>query len=216
MKKEKILKERKIFVMTESNQTVNVNGSTSVPVVVNMFAGPGAGKSTTAAGMFTLFKIHNGIRCELVTEYAKELVWEERSHTFENQFYLFAKQQHRVWRVANKVDITITDSPILLSNIYGKHYNRYCANDSFYDYVLTEFKRYNNINLFIERKKEYAEYGRNESLEEALKVDEMIKAYLDDNNLPYISIEGTTNGINIAARKVFDLLGYKDLKHVII
>lgn len=42
------------------------------------------------------------------------------------------------------------------------------------------------------------------------------KDYLDDNNLPYISIEGTTNGINIAARKVFDLLGYKDLKHVII
>lgn len=202
--------------MTESNLAVNVNGkertakttactNTDSPTVVNFFAGPGAGKSTTAAALFTLLKLHGGIQCELVTEFAKDLVWEERFHTFENQFYLFAKQQHRVWRVSDKVDFTITDSPILLSNIYGKHYNRYCANDSFYDYVLTEFNRYNNINFFIERKKKYAEYGRNESEDEAKIVDKKIKDYLHDNGIEYISINGDMAGINTALDTILKL-----------
>lgn len=184
-------------------------------IIINLLAGPGAGKSTTAAGIFTLLKLHDGIHCELVTEFAKDLVWEERFHTFENQFYLFAKQQHRVWRVANKVDIVITDSPILLSNIYGKHYNRYCANDSFYDYVLTEFKRYNNLNLFIERKKAYADYGRNESFDEAQKVDRKIKDYLNKENIEYHSINGNIEGINQAAKMIFDILDLGELKHEI-
>ena len=178
-------------------------------MIINMFAGPGAGKSTTAAALFTLLKLHEGIKCELVTEFAKDLVWEERFHTFENQFYLFSKQQHRVWRVANKVDIVITDSPILLSNIYGKHYNRYCANDSFYDYVFTEFKSYKNINFFIERKKAYAEYGRNESFEEAKKVDKKIKDYLSENKIYFYPITGDLEGINTALNIILNELERK-------
>ena len=44
---------------------------------VNLFGGPGIGKSTTAAGVFNLLKLH-GIETELITEFAKDLVWEER------------------------------------------------------------------------------------------------------------------------------------------
>ena len=29
-------------------------------MIINMFAGPGAGKSTTAAALFTLLKLHEG------------------------------------------------------------------------------------------------------------------------------------------------------------
>lgn len=45
-------------------------------VVVNLFGEPGAGKSTGAAYIFSALKMH-GINAELVTEYAKEKVWEE-------------------------------------------------------------------------------------------------------------------------------------------
>jgi hypothetical protein len=173
--------------------------------VVNFFGGPGAGKSTTAAALFTLLKLHSGIQCELVTEFAKDLVWEERFHTFENQFYLFAKQQHRVWRVADKVDFTITDSPVLLSNVYGEHYNRYCADKSFYDYVLVEFNRYNNINFYIERQNRYVEGGRNESEQEAQIIDEKIKACLNENNIEYISINGDMAGINTTLDTILKL-----------
>lgn len=203
--------------MTESNQTASVTGketakisantNTDSPNVINFFGGPGAGKSTTAAALFTLLKLHSGIQCELITEFAKDLVWEERFHTFENQFYLFAKQQHRVWRVADKVDFTITDSPVLLSNVYGEHYNRYCANESFYDYVLMEFNRYNNINFYIERKKKYIDNGRNESEQEAQIIADKIKACLDENNIEYISINGDMAGINTALDTILKLTG---------
>ena len=177
------------------------------PNIINFFCGPGCGKSTTAAALFTLLKLHDGIHCELVTEYAKDLVWEERHKTFENQFYLFAKQQHRVWRVADKVDFTITDSPLLLSNIYSEHYNRYCANATFYDYVLTEFNRYNNINFFIERKKKYTDAGRNESKQEAQIIDKKIKDYLHTHDIKYTSINGDMAGINTALDTILNLTG---------
>ncbi len=55
--------------------------------VVNLFGGPSAGKSTTAAGVFALLKLHD-LRSELVTEFAKDLTWEKREKTLNNQYYI--------------------------------------------------------------------------------------------------------------------------------
>lgn len=43
-------------------------------VNINLFAGPGTGKSTTAAGVFFEMK-RSGMSVEYVTEYAKSLVF---------------------------------------------------------------------------------------------------------------------------------------------
>jgi len=59
-------------------------------LIVNLFGGPSSGKTTMAAGLFCLLKMH-GIDCELVTEFAKDLVWEERFKTLKNQQYIFGK-----------------------------------------------------------------------------------------------------------------------------
>jgi len=45
-------------------------------LVVNLFGAPGAGKSTGAAYIFSQLKMA-GINAELVTEFAKDKVWEE-------------------------------------------------------------------------------------------------------------------------------------------
>lgn len=44
-------------------------------IVVNLFGAPGAGKSTGAAYIFALLKMA-GVEAELVTEFAKDKVWE--------------------------------------------------------------------------------------------------------------------------------------------
>jgi hypothetical protein len=46
--------------------------------VLNLFAGPGAGKSTTAAGRVQYLKLADG-SCELITEVAKALQASGRS-----------------------------------------------------------------------------------------------------------------------------------------
>ena len=69
--------------------------NSSNPLIVNFYAGPGAGKSTMVAHTFAELK-WRGINCELVTEYAKDKVWEKSFETLENQFYVSAKQYHRL------------------------------------------------------------------------------------------------------------------------
>ena len=93
-------------------------------IIINLFAGPGSGKSTTCAGLFSKLKLA-GINCEMVLEYAKELVWENNLETLDDQIYIFAEQLHRINRLKNKVDVIITDSPLLLSIIYGKSNSYY-------------------------------------------------------------------------------------------
>ena len=63
-------------------------------IVINLFGAPGAGKSTGAAYIFALLKIA-GIEAELVTEFAKDKVWEGNTAVFETQAYSFGKQSYR-------------------------------------------------------------------------------------------------------------------------
>lgn len=56
-------------------------------IVINLMGAPGTGKSTIASELFSKMK-WLGYDVELVSEYAKELVWEERSETFKNELYL--------------------------------------------------------------------------------------------------------------------------------
>ena len=80
---------------------------------------PGAGKSTGAAYIFSQLKMH-GINAELVTEFAKDKVWENNTEVFKNQAYLFGKQSYRISRCKDKVDVIVTDSPLPLSIFYNK------------------------------------------------------------------------------------------------
>ena len=56
--------------------------------IINIYGGPGVGKSTGAAMIFAKMKML-GINCELVTEYAKTLTYEKRFEILqENQLYV--------------------------------------------------------------------------------------------------------------------------------
>ena len=57
-------------------------------MVVNCYAGPGAGKTTCAWEVASQLK-KKGINTEYVSEYAKELVWEGKYDVLENQEHLF-------------------------------------------------------------------------------------------------------------------------------
>lgn len=152
---------------------------------VNYFAGPGAGKSTTAAATFVELK-KLGMNVELVTEYAKDATWEERWGALACQPHVFGEQLFRMERLAEKVDIIVTDSPILLSAIYNKKYPV-----SFNRAVADIFRGQDNLNYFINRTKPYVKHGRSQNLAQAKEVDTEVKDLLISEGIPFTEISGS-------------------------
>ena len=149
--------------------------------VINLFASPGVGKSTVSAGLFYKFKTETNYNVELVTEYAKDLVWERRQDILSYQVYLLAKQNQRLRRLRGKVDIAITDSPILMQTIYHD-------NSSSYLTQLTKeiFDSYDNVNYLLRRKLDnYQETGRLHNKEQSEELQKNLVNMLDATNTPY-------------------------------
>jgi len=185
------------------NQNIDVD-TMNTPIVINLFGGPSVGKSTTAAGVFALLKLHS-LNTELVTEFAKDLVWEERSYTFKNQYYLFGKQHHRLWRVSDKVDIIVMDSPIFLSVIYRQE----LFSKTFEKMVVEEFNSYNNMNFVLNRAKSYSNTGRNQNEQEAKKLDKEIIKSLDKHNINYFIVNGDAFAINRITKSILNIFNEK-------
>jgi len=170
-------------------------------LVVNFLGGPCCGKSTTAASVFAELK-WKGIEAELVTEYAKDKVWEEATKILDNQLYIFAKQEQRVNRLNNKVDVILTDSSIVLTLAYAK--SEIHKGNLFKDLVLEEFNKYNNINFLLKRNDVYVENGRNQTLEQAIDKDITIKDILDSNSIEYEELSFEKDSVQYIVDKIID------------
>lgn len=168
-------------------------------IVVNLFAGPGSGKSTTCAGVFSNLKL-SGINCEMALEYAKDKVWENSLKVLEDQIYVFGKQLHRMWRLKDQVDVIITDSPLLLSILYDSSRNINLKN-----LVLDQFNSYNNINYFIKRGKDYNPKGRTQTEEEAKEKDEEILKLLNVFDIKYSTVS-RNNSVDIITNEILNVL----------
>lgn len=148
-------------------------------LVINLLGSPGSGKSTTAALLFGEMK-KRGYSVDLVPEYAKELIWEGREATFEDEVYIFAKQNHRIFRLNGKVDFIVTDAPLLQKLYYmPKEFD-------FSQFVLDVVNQYDNLTFFLERKEfEYETNGRHQTAEESSEVSKIMKEKLLENQIDF-------------------------------
>lgn len=165
--------------------------------VINLFAGPGAGKSTTAAGLFHLMKLE-GMNVELVTEYAKDMTWERRQNILGDQLYMFAKQHRRIMRLRGMVDFVVTDSPLLFSILYREA--DYPA--VFDQMVLAFWNQYDNRNFLLERKKAYLSVGRRQTEDEARELDLRVRDLLVRYDVAHTPVIGDAG----APRKILELV----------
>jgi nicotinamide riboside kinase len=155
--------------------------------VVNLFGGPGTGKSTSAAHLFAELKM-SGVNCEYVQEYAKDKAWElGKSHTgipkvFQAQEYIFGKQHFRFRRCAQEVDMIIADCPLVLGLVYIPEDFEL---PSLRNCIREAFGMYDNLNIFLERTKDYNPAGRFQTEDEAKVLDKTIRDMLDRENIPY-------------------------------
>jgi len=171
------------------------------PYCLNFFAGPGSGKSSIATGVFSLLK-HHDVNCEYTGEYAKTLAWDGRLTGKVNSLKIFAEQHHRQFILDGKVDVIISDSPLLLCSAYVKPFD-----ELFHAMVAREFKKYDNINYFILREKAFIQKGRKENEEDAKKLDNDIFSLLEREQIPFKVVDGNYNAVNDIVEEVLDRLG---------
>ena len=130
--------------------------------VINFFGGPSVGKSTMTAAIFYELKKKDS-KVELIQEYAKEMVYENRNNILSDQIYIFAKQHRRLLRlIDHNVNYVIADSPLPTSLFYTR--DDYFP--SFAPLVMEAFNSFDNYNILLERAHPYDPNGRVQKSEE--------------------------------------------------
>lgn len=152
-------------------------------IVVNLFGGPAAGKTTCAWEIASKLK-KNKLVTEYVPEYAKELVWDERYDILDgslpHQHHIFETQNHRVRRLLGKVDVIVTDATLLNSLVYGIN-----NPPEFEEEILHNFAFFKNFNLFVKRGEYFEQEGRVHTLEESIQLDRRIMDILKMYSIPF-------------------------------
>jgi hypothetical protein len=157
--------------------------------VINLFGGPGSGKSTTAAGIFYRMKQQHA-SIELVTEYAKDMVYDGQGELLrggKHQSYIFARQHYRIQRLVGHVDWAVTDGPMLLTLVYMDP-NAPDA-EALTIMAKTGHTLYDNHNFYLVRPDTFQQYGRVHDETESRSIDRKILSMLEENNVPYTVVE---------------------------
>lgn len=153
-------------------------------LVINLIGGPCSGKSTIAAELFARLK-KMGVHCELVSEYIKDRIYEENQTMSKNQIAIFGMEHYNISNKLGKVDVIVHDGSFINNIIYKTEKNKY-----FDDLIISEYKRFWNLDFFIKRGNiEFETYGRIHNLKQSKELDKTIKETYDSYKLSYIEVE---------------------------
>ena len=170
--------------------------------VVNLFAGPGAGKSTLAAQIYAELKKRH-IDAEYVPEFPKELVYEERYLTLKDQVFVFATQNHKIWTAARHNQVVVTDSPILLSTVYNPE-----TSVNFRTLVVEMHRQYQSLNIVLKRSPEtHTPVGRVHSLTESISLDNRIRTVLEGEGIDFAEFDPVNDNLRVLLELIIQELG---------
>ena len=165
--------------------------------VVNLYGGPGAGKSVLAARLFAEMKVSNRFgSVEQVQEYAKILVWQGRLDLLENQIHVTKGQLSMLMPLVGKVNYIVTDSPIHAGLIYSPQ--KYFQTVE--EMIEKASSSFDSVNIFLDRGSiPFEKGGRVHTLEESKKIDKKILEMLEARDMPYIKISSTMDAASVLA-----------------
>lgn len=156
--------------------------------IINLYGGPGTGKSTNAAHLYYLLKIQQQ-NAELVREYVKDWAWEGRKININDQIYFLGKQVRKESMLYGKVDWIVTDSPIMMNLFYAEHYCTKTIAHGIRElvnafYTQAEHDGHKHIHVFLKRTKPYNPEGRYQNEDEARQIDNTLLELLKRSGVP--------------------------------
>jgi len=177
------------------------SGGKRAALVVNIFGGPGAGKSTLASRLFSELK-SLGLEAACPEEHAKLALWSGQPWLLDQQVVLLGRTWETLHALHDKVDVVVVDSPLLLCSVYAGQKEGV----AFHDLVVDLHRRHPRLNLLLNRPElaAYSTNGRRESEVEALAKDDAIRNRLMDAGEGFFEIERT----DCAARCLAERIAY--------
>jgi hypothetical protein len=154
-------------------------------LVVNLHGGSGTGKTPMAAGIFFELKAL-GINVAL-----RQRADYEPS---DDQIYIFGNEYHRLRSLLGRVEIILTDCPLLLSPVYDKEHR-----STLEKLVLEEHNKMWTYNVFLKRKKNV----------KSTDADVAIINLLDKYDIAYEVFEATAGGKDAIVKKILMLLEWR-------
>jgi predicted ATPase len=147
-------------------------------ILINLFAGPGGGKTTLAAYLFYRFK-QAGFRAELVGEAAREIIYDRNNpaeggtpaQLLDNQLLISGLQYERIKRLERHgIEIAIADSPLRMGLVYAKELPEYVGLKTAIEQLELGFPH--TFNVFVQRTEgKYDKESRAQTEEEAVQLD---------------------------------------------
>jgi hypothetical protein len=174
--------------------------------IINLYGGPGIGKSTTAAYLFYLLKKEH-LNVELVREYVKGLIYQNKSIDTYEQLYVLSKQIKHETMLYGKVNWIITDAPILMNGYYSKNYYPNILGKSLYDVSVAFYRQtleegHKHFNILLKRSAAYIQSGRYQNEDEAKKVDEGVKNMLSNLEIDFVEADTTESDLLLTWEKL--------------
>jgi len=173
-------------------------------IVVNLYGVPSSGKSTAAAYIFYKLK-EAGINAELVTEVAKDLVYENNMKAINNQLYIAGNQYYRLSKIEDSVDVAITDSPLLLQPVYYR-FNGGTHRDCFEILIYNINKQYDNLNYVLPLPTEVDSNGRIHDINDGIIIYSYIGDIFSRYDIKYDEIKRDIHDYNEIVADVIDRL----------
>jgi adenylate kinase family enzyme len=158
-------------------------------LVINLFGAPGSGKSTLAADLFSEMKKHD-YQVEMVREWVKLWAWEGKEMNYADQVIVFGNQVHEETSLYGKVDVIITDSPLILSAFYedANHKSTNLLEAAKKIMHLAKFDQVTYWNLLVKRDWAYQTKGRWQNEAESNELHKKMIQFLKTNELTYETV----------------------------
>jgi len=172
--------------------------------IINVYGGPGVGKSTSAAYLYYLLKAA-GANTEMVREYVKGWAWENRAFSAYDEIYFLGKQVRHESMLFGKVDWIVTDAPVYMTAYYA---SLYCspqlahgisqAAQAFYKQA--EEDGHQHLHLMLTRTKAYQADGRYQTEDQALSIDNGVREMLSKFKVSIINCKPEEESLSLTLK----------------
>lgn len=157
---------------------------------INLYAGPGFGKSVTAAMLYGNLKLR-GIHTELVSEYAKELVYLDRLKGV-SQHEIMTEQLRRQGLLQGKAAVVVTDAPTPMSLVYALRLGVPRDElEALYALQARGSQGWHNMDVLLHRDitKDYESEGREQTPEQSLAMHSAITDFVREHSSALIELQ---------------------------